>query len=392
MPQRATPPARSNPQALAIKSTTELGKLLRSQEKQLVAQLADQRYVKAFINAILAEAARKPELLECTPASILRAPSQCKAWGLLPGPQGHVYLIPYKKELQVQSGYKGLLHLAQQHERVKAARAGVVYQEEMATFTADLVTGEVVQKWQTIINREPKNLVAAWCQVELASGVKLVKVLQRSQVAARARRSQMKQKDDEGFPTGGAWATDPEPMWCKSAVRSLLDGGTVPMVDQLARLIGEELEEEVEVIKVVEATEHKEQSAADDLADELGGGDANASPSDANASTTEPDDPKRADQGAVEQAIADDTAAQESERAAEFSFKPPDNLTKRAQLIELHKAVCRYLEIAPPAGDPTKMTVDNLKIATGNVWKTHKDRLAPWVPSWDVDEGGDDAA
>lgn len=52
-----------------------------------------------------------PQLLECTPVSLMAAVMQSAQLGLEPGLLGHCYIIPYKREATFQLGYKGMIDL-----------------------------------------------------------------------------------------------------------------------------------------------------------------------------------------------------------------------------------------------------------------------------------------
>lgn len=73
-----------------------------------------------FARTVLTCVARDPNLLKCSPTSIIGAAMQAAQLGLTPGVLGEAWLIPYGGECTFQLGYKGLVALA--------ARAGVTIQ------------------------------------------------------------------------------------------------------------------------------------------------------------------------------------------------------------------------------------------------------------------------
>lgn len=100
----------------AIKNTVEVNK--REIENALPAG-----YVggpERFARTVLTCVARDPNLLKCSPTSIIGAAMQAAQLGLTPGVLGEAWLIPYGGECTFQLGYKGLVALA--------ARAGVSIQ------------------------------------------------------------------------------------------------------------------------------------------------------------------------------------------------------------------------------------------------------------------------
>jgi len=81
-----------------------------------------------FIRTVMTCVARDPNLLKCSPASIIGAAMQAAQLGLTPGVLGEAWLIPYGGECTFQLGYKGLVALA--------ARAGISIQAH-TVFEAD---------------------------------------------------------------------------------------------------------------------------------------------------------------------------------------------------------------------------------------------------------------
>ena len=84
--------------------------------------------VERFARTVLTELRRTPKLYECDPASLLGAMMLAAQLGLEPGPLGHVYLVPFKRECQFVVGYKGYIDLAYRSGLVKDVATGVVYE------------------------------------------------------------------------------------------------------------------------------------------------------------------------------------------------------------------------------------------------------------------------
>ncbi len=100
----------------AIKNSVEVNK------REILNALPD-GYVggaERFARTVLTCVARDPNLLKCSPTSIIGAAMQAAQLGLTPGVLGEAWLIPYGSECTFQLGYKGLVALA--------ARAGVTIQ------------------------------------------------------------------------------------------------------------------------------------------------------------------------------------------------------------------------------------------------------------------------
>ena len=103
----------------------KIEELLR-QRLDMVATVLPQHITPERMLRVMFFALQKtPRLADCTPASIMESMVTCSEYGLEPGPQGHVYLIPrnisfkdragdWHKELRctVQVGWRGLSELA----------------------------------------------------------------------------------------------------------------------------------------------------------------------------------------------------------------------------------------------------------------------------------------
>lgn len=94
--------------------------------------------VELLFKTIGAAAMRNPDIAGCSPVSILGAAMFCAEVGLLPGPSGHVYLVPYKGVCTPIVGYKGMVHLAMRagafsHVGCAVVRSGDVFEHELGT-------------------------------------------------------------------------------------------------------------------------------------------------------------------------------------------------------------------------------------------------------------------
>ena len=112
---RSAAPAKLSPKQL-IKSAVEINR------REIENALPD-GYVggpERFARTVLTCVARDPNLLKCSPQSIIGAAMQAAQLGLTPGVLGEAWLVPYGSECTFQLGYRGLISLA--------ARSGIVIQ------------------------------------------------------------------------------------------------------------------------------------------------------------------------------------------------------------------------------------------------------------------------
>jgi recombination protein RecT len=91
-------------------------------EKALPAQIGAER----FARTVTTELRRTPKLLECSPESLLGSMMLAAQLGLEPGPLGHVYLVPFAREVTFIIGYKGMIELAYRSGQVKDVKASLV--------------------------------------------------------------------------------------------------------------------------------------------------------------------------------------------------------------------------------------------------------------------------
>jgi recombination protein RecT len=97
-----------------------------------------------LIRLMFVECRKNPDLLTCTPASLMGACFQMAQLGLEPGPLGLAYIVPYnnkknnRKEVQFIPGYKGLLELANRSEKIASIQAELVYKDDQFSYSKGL--------------------------------------------------------------------------------------------------------------------------------------------------------------------------------------------------------------------------------------------------------------
>jgi recombination protein RecT len=108
--------------------------LFTKNKQQIQAALPRHLTVDRMIRVAFTSISLTPKLLDCTPRSLLGAVIQCAQLGLEPGVLGHVYLIPFKDQVQIVVGYKGLLKLARNTRELSTIYAHAVYASDMFTY------------------------------------------------------------------------------------------------------------------------------------------------------------------------------------------------------------------------------------------------------------------
>ncbi len=192
-------------------------------------------------------------LAECTPASFMGALMTCAQLGLEPGPQGHVWLIPFKNRRQVGGrwqtihevtfilGYQGMIELARRSGELEDIAARTVYANELTgkdehgrpRFEVEYGTsGRIVHR--PIVFGERGEPVGYYAMAKLKSGATPFVVLSKADVEVFRRRS----ATQRGENPSGPWETDYEPMAWKTCIRRL--SRWLPQSPELAAAVAHE--------------------------------------------------------------------------------------------------------------------------------------------------------
>lgn len=232
----ASPPAKQQP---TIKGWLQSQQFLAEVARALPRHMTPERFVRIALTATT----RTPDLLNCTPASVLRCLMDLSALGLEPdGRRAH--LIPYKRnqksgngwvttlECQLIVDYKGIVELVLRSGDVSRIHADVVCENDDFEFDRGAVSRHRIDL------RKPRGKVyAVYCIVLMKDGSEVTQVLSREEVEAVRARS--KAKDS------GPWVTDWNEMAKKTAFRRAskwVRWSSEDLRDQLNR--AEEAEEE----------------------------------------------------------------------------------------------------------------------------------------------------
>ena len=254
-----------------------------------------------MIKLVYAAATKQPDLLHCTTASIGHCLTTCSELGLEPGDtRGHVYLIPRRNsragivECTLLIGYKGYVELARRSNEIANIDAVVVYEGEPFEVKRG-AHPDILHTWVPGVDRSDDKIVAAYAVVSLRSGGIVLEALTRDEINSRHRaRSQAWQwaetgdKNRSGGKKDSPWHTDYARMCRKSAIRSLLTGGLVPLSAELVRAIEYDNETDSRVIDVPAVSAAPRLSAVDSLRGLVQGAVEIASETTADAPTHEP--------------------------------------------------------------------------------------------------------
>lgn len=134
-------------QQVAPQDTSFQGMLTKQLQHQFKAiqslvpkHVTPERLCRIGLNA----ASRNPQLMNCTPETIVGAIVNCATLGLEPNLLGHAYIVPFyngktgKMEAQFQIGYKGALDLVRRTGAVSTISAHEVYEGDKFEYSYGL--------------------------------------------------------------------------------------------------------------------------------------------------------------------------------------------------------------------------------------------------------------
>jgi len=170
---------------------------------------------KAMVNAAVS---MNPELLDCTPASLLKATIEASELGLSLNPvMGECDILPVwdsrvgGKVAQCRPRYGGLMKLARQSGDISFIEARVVHDGDVFDFEYGLDP-----HLRHVPKASTSPVTHAYCIWKLANGDRNFEVMDRDQIEAIMKRSSAKRRDGTIV---GPWVTDFDEMARKTVVR-----------------------------------------------------------------------------------------------------------------------------------------------------------------------------
>lgn len=209
----------------ANKKADAIVALLTKMKPQLSVALPRHLSADRMLRIATTSIRRTPKLLACSQQSLLGAIMQAAQLGLeCDGVLGHAYLVPFRDEVQLIVGYKGLIDLARRSGQLSTIYARVVHAKDQFEFSYGLS-----ESLEHIPARDadPGEIVAVYAVARLKDGGMQFEVMTAAEVGKIRERSRA--KDD------GPWVTDPEEMHKKTVLRRLCK--MLPASVELARAV-----------------------------------------------------------------------------------------------------------------------------------------------------------
>jgi len=196
-------------QTLKQKVVTVRDMLLANRE-QIQAALPKHLTVDRMIRVAFTCINTTPKLLDCTPRSLIAAVIQAAQLGLEPGILGHVYLIPFKDQVQIIPGYRGLLKLARNSRELSTIFAQTVYEQDK--FHYQFGTDPKIEHVPSDVDRGETTFYYAVCR--LKDGGIQFEVMRKDEVSKHRDRYSRAAKQ-------GPWVTEFDEMAKKTVLRKL---------------------------------------------------------------------------------------------------------------------------------------------------------------------------
>lgn len=216
---------KSDPRAIGFKRLFESEGFLASLKQTLPRHIDPKRLIRVVLSAFQTN----PELLECTPESVLLSLMRAASMGLEPdgGPLGQGYLVPFnvkvkgrgngpdtwQKQCQFIPGYRGLVKLARNSGEVADVWAEVVYEKD--EFEYELGLHPTLRHRRNDSATDAGALKYAYAVARFRDGERKFVVLNKREVE---KAKSVSKSASSSYSPWGQW---PEAMWRKTAVRQL---------------------------------------------------------------------------------------------------------------------------------------------------------------------------
>ena len=195
--------------AVIERSITDPGRV-----KKLMEVMPPGMDASRFVRATLTAISRNPDLLACTPESIVTAVFDAAEAGLTPtGSLNRAWLVPYKNkgvlEAQLEIGYEGYADLIRNGMGGGTVASRAVFEGD--TFAVEYGTKPFIHHVPAFMSIVPADLTHVYAVVTDPAGDVLFEVMTKGQVEAIRARAKM--------GNSGAWITDYVQQARKTVIR-----------------------------------------------------------------------------------------------------------------------------------------------------------------------------
>jgi recombination protein RecT len=187
-------------------------------QKQINNYFGDDKRALRFLSGVVSAVQRNPDLLNCTPVSVVNSFMTMAQLQLMPSDvSGEAYVIPYKnngvKEAQFQLGYQGLVTLFYRAS-VKSITAEIVYKNDTFAYR-----NGVVDHQPDVFSDDRGEAIGAYAIVQLNTGGVVSKVMSKKEIVLIGKRFS---KSFAGKFTPWDEKNDPQLwMWRKTVLKQI---------------------------------------------------------------------------------------------------------------------------------------------------------------------------
>jgi len=224
-----------------FKNTNELKAVIAGNyQKQIENYFGDQKKALEFLSNVIASVQRTPELMKCTPTSLINSFITMASLKLMPsGVSGEAYVLPYSNkkkgvtEAQFQLGYQGLVTLFYR-AGVKSIVAEIIRANDKFTIKDGMPSHE----YDVFTDRGDAK--GAYVIIELQTGGRVSKVMSKAEILEIAK------KFSKSYSTFGPWSEGQDPqlwMWKKTVLKQAAK--LVPKNETIYRAIDEDNKDSV---------------------------------------------------------------------------------------------------------------------------------------------------
>ncbi len=219
-----------NKQELIKANVATVSALMKQYKEQFAAALPKHMTPDRLTRVALTELRKTPKLMECDPLSFVGAIMLCAQLGLEPGGSlGHIYLLPYGKNVNPIIGYRGMIDLARRSGQVVSLSAHEVYKNDFFEFEFGL---HEKLCHRPNMKEARGDLIAVYAIAHLVGGGHQIEVMAKTDVDAIRSRSKA--------AGSGPWVTDYAEMAKKTVLRKLFKYLPVSIEVQRAATIDEQ--------------------------------------------------------------------------------------------------------------------------------------------------------
>lgn len=197
--------------------TQDLARQFKAMKSLVPKHVTPERMARVGLQAI----SRTPDLMKCTPESVVGAIMNCATLGLEPNLIGHAYLVPFfngkssRWEAQFVIGYKGLLDLVRRTGDVSRVYAYEV--QENDEFEYELGVNATLKHKPAMTDRG--QVIGYYAVYHLKDGGYGFFYLSKDEAMEHALKFSKSQKDKRLF---GPWADHFDEMAKKTALRAMM--------------------------------------------------------------------------------------------------------------------------------------------------------------------------